>query len=147
MGSDSHSTGVSTHYLSIRVIRRSTEVEFEKIFCYWNYVYFANFVRRINSEFYITEKMTSLVPLRDTTKARDLFEAVKITLNTFSLNLINISGLATDGTSVMVGKIEGLAKLSEDHAILVNNKRLMRYHCIVHQNNLFATVLKMDNIM
>jgi hypothetical protein len=107
----------------------------------------AIFVRGIDSEFNITEEMASLVPLKDTTKARNLFEAVETTLNKFSLNLVNISGLATDGAPAIVGKKEGLTKLIEDHAILVENKRLMRYHCIVHQENLCAKALKMDNIM
>jgi len=45
--------------------------------------------------------------------------------------LINISGIATDGAPAMVGK-KGLTKLIEDHAVLVGNKGLMRYHCIVY---------------
>jgi hypothetical protein len=61
-----------------------------------------------------------------------LFEEVETTLNKFSLNLVNISGLVTDGAPTMVGKKEELTKLIEDHAVLVWNKGLMRYHCIVH---------------
>lgn len=95
--------------------------------------------------------MASLVPLKDSTKVRDLFEAVETTLNKFSLNLVNISGIATDGAPAMVdkkggltmmvpmvGKKGGLTKLIEDHAVLVGNKGLMRYHCIVHQENVSA---------
>lgn len=108
----------------------------------------AIFIRGIDNEFNIIEEMASLVPLKDTTKARDLFEAVETTLNKFSLNLVNnISGIATDGAPAMVGKKEGLTKLIEDHAVLFGNKGLMRYHCIVHQENLCAKALKMDNIM
>jgi len=107
----------------------------------------AIFIRGIDNEFNISEEMASLVPLKDTTKARDLFEAVETTLNKFSLNLVNISGIATDGAPAMVGKKEGLTKLIEDHAVLFGNKGLMRYHCIVHQENLCAKALKMDNIM
>lgn len=54
----------------------------------------AIFVRGIGSEFKITEEMASLVPLKGTTKARNLFQSVETTLNKFSLNLVNISGLA-----------------------------------------------------
>jgi len=57
----------------------------------------AIFIRGIDNEFNISEEMASLVPLKDTTKARDLFEAVETTLNKLSLNLVNISGIATDG--------------------------------------------------
>ncbi|KAE9532362.1 hypothetical protein AGLY_009985 [Aphis glycines] len=60
---------------------------------------------------------------------------------------IFVRGIATDGAPAMVGKKEGLTKLIEDHAVLVGNKGLIRYHCIVHQENLCAKALKMDNIM
>jgi hypothetical protein len=66
--------------------------------------------------------MASLLPLKDTTKARDLFEVVETTLNKFSLNLVNILGLVTDGASAMVGKKEGLIKLIGDHVVLVGKK-------------------------
>jgi len=40
--------------------------------------------------------MSSLVPLKDTTKSRDLYEAVKSTLNRLSLSIWNLSGITTD---------------------------------------------------
>lgn len=59
-------------------------------------------VRCIGSEFIISKEMgSSLVSLKDTTKTRILFEAVKTTLNTFLLNMVNVSNLST---SVMVVK-------------------------------------------
>ncbi|XP_022166960.1 general transcription factor II-I repeat domain-containing protein 2B-like [Myzus persicae] len=97
----------------------------------------------IDNEFKLSEKMTSLVPLKDTTKYRDLFEAVETTLNKLSLNLVNISGIATNGAHAMVGK-KGLTKLVKYHTVLVGNKG---YHCTVHQENVCAEALKMDNIM
>ena len=47
----------------------------------------------------------------------------------------------------MVGKREGLVKLIEDDAIADQNSHLMKYHCIVHQENLYTEALKMYNIM
>lgn len=41
--------------------------------------------------------MTSLVPLKDTTKSLDIYEAVKTTLKLFSPTLVNISVIPTDG--------------------------------------------------
>ena len=47
----------------------------------------ATFIRGIDNEYNVTEEMASLVPLKDTTKSLDLYEAVKITLKQFSLTL------------------------------------------------------------
>ena len=40
-------------------------------------VQLAIFIRGIDDEYNVTEEMASLVPLKDTTKSRDLYEAVK----------------------------------------------------------------------
>ena len=37
----------------------------------------AIFIRGVDDEYDVTEEMASLVPLKDTTKSRDLYEAVK----------------------------------------------------------------------
>lgn len=79
------------------------------------------------------------MPLKDTTKSVELYEAVKITLERFSLTFVNISDIiSTDGALAMVGKNEGLIKLIEDDAIAAGNSCLMKYHCIIHQEHLCA---------
>ncbi|XP_067123968.1 general transcription factor II-I repeat domain-containing protein 2-like [Centruroides vittatus] len=108
---------------------------------------FAIFIRGINDEYSVTEEMLLLVPLKDTTKSRDLYEAVKKTLMRFSLSLSNISGVITDGAPAMIGRKEGLVKLIENDAFAVENSRFMKYHCILHQENLCAKALKMDHVM
>ena len=47
----------------------------------------------------------------------------------------------------MVGKREGLVKLTEGDAIAAQNSCWMKYHCTVHQENLCTKSLKMDNVM
>jgi len=64
----------------------------------------AIFIRGIGAQYNITEEMASLVSLKDTTKSRDLYVAVKNTLNRFSLSIWNLSGITTDGAPAMVGK-------------------------------------------
>ncbi|XP_041442018.1 general transcription factor II-I repeat domain-containing protein 2-like [Xenopus laevis] len=73
--------------------------------------------------------------------------APKNMLNRYSLSFVNISGIVTDGAPAMVGRREGLVKLIENDAIAAKNSHLMKYHCIVHPENLCAKALKMDNIM
>ena len=46
-----------------------------------------------------------------------------------------------------VDKREGLVKLIDDNAIAAQNPCLMKYHCIVHQENLCPKALKMGNVM
>jgi len=90
----------------------------------------AIFIRGIGNEYNVTDEMASLVPLKDTTKSLDLYEAVKNTLKLFSLTFVDISGIATDSFLVMVGKEEGLLKLTDDDAVTTGNSHLMKYHCI-----------------
>ena len=66
-------------------------------------------VRGVDDKYNVTEEMASLVPSKDTNKSRDLYKALKNTLKRFSLSIINISGIGTDGALVMVGKREGLS--------------------------------------
>ena len=47
----------------------------------------------------------------------------------------------------MVGKREGLVKLIEDEALRSGNTILMKYHCIIHQENLCAKSLKIESVM
>ena len=70
--------------------------------------------------------MAPLMLLKDTSKSRDLYEAVKDMLKWFSMSLVNISGIVTDGIVVMVGKRERFVKLIEDDAIAIQNSRLMK---------------------
>ena len=55
------------------------------------------FIGGIDDGYNVTEEMASLVPLKDTTKSRDLHEAVKNMLKRFSLSIVNTSVIVTDG--------------------------------------------------
>ncbi|VEN48298.1 unnamed protein product [Callosobruchus maculatus] len=107
----------------------------------------AIFIRGVDAHFNKTEELAALYPLKDTTKSRDLLEVVTSTLNRFSLQLENLSGLTTDGAPAIVGKHEGLVKLIENEASKVGNTSLLNFHCIIHQENLCAKSLKMDHVM
>ncbi|XP_023228312.1 general transcription factor II-I repeat domain-containing protein 2-like [Centruroides sculpturatus] len=107
----------------------------------------AIFIRGVDIHFKKTEELAALYPLKDTTKSRDLLETVTSTLNRFSLQVNNLSGLTTDGAPAMVGKHEGLVKLIENEASKVGNTSMLNFHCIVHQENLCSNSLKMDHVM
>ncbi|XP_017794537.1 PREDICTED: general transcription factor II-I repeat domain-containing protein 2B-like [Habropoda laboriosa] len=107
----------------------------------------AIFIRGVDIHFKKTEELAALYPLKDTTKSRDLLEAVTSALNRFSLQLNNLSGLTTDGAPAMVGKHEGLVKLNENEASKVSNTSMLNFHCIIHRENLCSKSLKMDHVM
>ena len=91
--------------------------------------------------------MASLVSLKDTTTANNIYKAVTATLSRFSLHLGKISWITTDGAPAMVGKREGLVKLIENEALLSGNTKMMKYHCIIHQGNLCSKSLKIESVM
>ena len=106
----------------------------------------AIFIRGINDKYNVTEEMASLVPLKGEAKSRDLYEAVKNMLKRFSLSIVNIPGVVTDGALAMAGKREGLVKLIDD-AIAAQNSCLVKYRCIIPQENLCTKTLKWIKII
>ena len=86
-------------------------------------------IRGTDNEYNVTEEMASLVPLKDTTKSLDLYEAVKKKKNTskgFYLTFIHIFGIATDGALMVVGKKKrGWENFKGDDAITTDNSGLM----------------------
>ena len=107
----------------------------------------AIFVRGIDNDFNITEEMAALVSLKDTTTANDIYKAVTATLTRFALDFGNISGITTDGAPAMVGKRGGLVILIENEVLQSGNTNLMKYHCIIHQENLCAKSLRIQSVM
>lgn len=100
----------------------------------------------IGNKHNVTEEVASLVPLKDTAKSLHMYEAVKITLKWFSLTFVSISDITTDGALVMAGKKEGLMQLIENNEIAARNTRLMKYLCIIYQENICTKALKMNSV-
>lgn len=106
----------------------------------------AIFISSIDNEYNATEEMHSLMPVKYTTKSLDLYEAAK-RKKQFSISLVNLSDVATDGATVMVGKKEGHVKLIENDATTSGNPHFMKYHCSRNQEKLCAKALKMGNVI
>ncbi len=60
--------------------------------------------------------------------SENLYNVVKSKLESLGLNIRNLSGVSTDGASVMVGKNGGLVKKLKD-----DNPALVAIHCICHR--------------
>jgi hypothetical protein len=62
----------------------------------------AIFVHGFDNNFKIMEELDALVPLKDTTKATDLYTSLQNTFKTCQLKSNNMSALITDGTPTTV---------------------------------------------
>jgi hypothetical protein len=60
------------------------------------------FIRGIDQQFYVTEELLALVPLKGMTKGTDIFEAAKKTLQRFDLSLSKLQRVVTDSARAMV---------------------------------------------
>ena len=110
----------------------------------------AVFVRGIDSEFnIITEELANLHSLRDTTTGVDIYQAVREGIDAIGLKLHNLCGITTDGAPSMVGKEKGFVALLEKERIISgsNTVKLVKVHCIIHQENLCSKSLRMKSVM
>ena len=107
----------------------------------------ALFVRGVDDDFEVTEELAAIVPMKGTTRGIDLLEAVMKTIKRLGLPLSKLSGITTDGAPSMVGRQQGLANLLQLEASKVGNDTVMQFHCIIHQQNLCAKSVKMQNVM
>ena len=107
----------------------------------------AVFIRRIKSEFTITEELLFLVSMTGTTVGKDLFDAVLKVMVDFNLDYKLIKGITTEGTPSMVGEINGSAVRLEKHVVANGDGSLLKLHCIIHQQNLCARRVKFRDVM
>ena len=65
------------------------------------------------------------------------------------LKLHNLCGITTDGAPSMVGKEKGIVALLEKERIISgsNTVKLVKVHCIIHQENLCSKSLRMKSVM
>ena len=107
----------------------------------------ALFVRGVDDDFEVTEELAAIVPMKGTTRGIDLLEAVMKTIKPLGLPLSKLSGITTDGAPSMVGRQQGLANLLQLEASKVGNDTVMQFQYIIHQENLCAKSMKMQNVM
>ena len=108
----------------------------------------AIFFRGISQDYEITEEFASLVPMKDTTTGADLLEAVHRVLQDFNLSLANLTGITTDGAPAMVGGKRGVVSLLEKEIAESGfPQKIVRTHCIIHQEALCAKSINFQDVM
>ncbi|XP_065673916.1 general transcription factor II-I repeat domain-containing protein 2A-like [Hydra vulgaris] len=103
----------------------------------------AIFITGITSNFEVIEELLDINHMKDTTRGKDILSEVKKTLVKFELPEKKLCGVTTDGASVLIGKNIGFIALLKKSII----HQIISYHCIIHQEQLCAKVLKMKNVM
>lgn len=109
----------------------------------------AIFVRGITAEFDTREELLSLEAMHGTTTGEDLFESLVSSMNKLELTFEKLSGLTTDGAPAMVGSQKGLIAFvkKELNRLCLDPSDLIICHCIIHQENLCALSLRLNNVM
>lgn len=109
----------------------------------------AVFIRGIDKDFIITEELLKCIPLKDTTTAQDIYQAIEQLIQVNELDWGKLCSITTDGAPAMVGKNAGVVtkirkKISDEAK---SEHKLVGIHCIIHQGSLASKILKMDHVM
>ena len=105
------------------------------------------FIRGVDDNFEITEELAAIIPFQRTIRGINLLEVVMATIKQLGLSLSNLSGIITYDAPSMTERQQGLRTLLQREANKAGNDFTMQFHCIIHQENLCAKSLKMQNVM
>ncbi|XP_074040069.1 general transcription factor II-I repeat domain-containing protein 2B-like [Leptinotarsa decemlineata] len=98
------------------------------------------FVRTTFDDFTSKEELFDICPLYGTTKGKDIYEAVKKTVDRIG-GFDKCSAIATDGAPSMTGKKIGLVGLLRENGVTCPT-----IHCIIHQGALCGKSVKEDQV-
>ncbi|XP_076130471.1 general transcription factor II-I repeat domain-containing protein 2-like [Alosa pseudoharengus] len=99
------------------------------------------FIRTVTENFDIGEELLSMESMKGTTKGVDICDAVCRSLDAYKVNLASMVGVTTDGAPAMVGSRAGAVSLLSEKVVNNGGEKLVRYHCIIHQEALAGDVL------
>ncbi|CAH1234659.1 unnamed protein product [Diabrotica balteata] len=98
------------------------------------------FVRTTFDDFTSKEELFDICPLYGTTKGKDIYKAVKKTVDRIG-GFDKSSAIATDGAPSMTGKKIGLVDLLRENGLTCST-----IHCIIHQGALCGKSVKEDQV-
>ncbi|KAL2087322.1 hypothetical protein ACEWY4_018381 [Coilia grayii] len=104
------------------------------------------FLRGVTEDFEVTQELAGLETLPGTTRGVDLFSAVERVVERNNLKWGKMAGITTDGAPSMVGRISGLTRLVSDKVSECRG-RVLKYHCILHQEQLCAKSIRLQDVM
>lgn len=98
------------------------------------------FVRTTFEDFSSKEELFDVCPLYGTTKGKDIYEALKKTVDRIG-GFNKCSAIVTDGAPAMTGKKSGLVGLLRENGVTCPT-----IHCIIHQGALCGKAIKQDQV-
>lgn len=105
------------------------------------------FLRGIIADFQITE-LAAMQSIKGTAIGSDLFTEVNARLDKLGLKWDKLAGVTTDGCPNLTGKNVELLKRMQDKVTEMNLVQILTFlHCIIHQEVLCKSVLKMSNVV
>ncbi|GCC23330.1 hypothetical protein chiPu_0001724 [Chiloscyllium punctatum] len=105
-------------------------------------------VRGITTDFKITEELAAMQSMKGTTTGNDLFTGVNACLDTLGLKWDKLVSVTTDGCPNPTGKNVGLLKRMQDKVTEIDpEQKLVFLHCIIHQQVLCKSVLKINHVV
>lgn len=110
----------------------------------------AVFIRAVDDNFHVTEELLALCPMKGTTTGKDVFNELDKLIRTCpGLSYSKLTGITTDGAPSMVGNQNGLVGIVKKNLIEqgIDPGSVVFSHCIIHQQNICAKSLKMEEVM
>jgi hypothetical protein len=109
----------------------------------------AIFVRGVDDGMQVTEELLDVVPMEGKTGSADIFEKLTDALKRYEVPLGKLCAFSSDGAPSMIGSRTGVGTRMQQ---LIDQEDpqaapISRIHCILHQENLCAQVLNMENVM
>ncbi|XP_077143987.1 general transcription factor II-I repeat domain-containing protein 2B-like [Ranitomeya variabilis] len=98
-------------------------------------------IRTVDDDFNISEELLHLMPLERTTKDEDVYEEVKLALAELG-GFDKCISILIDGAKTTTAKNSGLTGLLKRDGFAC-----LTFHCIVHEEGLVGTMLKMADVM
>ncbi|KAK7886618.1 hypothetical protein WMY93_026239 [Mugilogobius chulae] len=106
------------------------------------------FLRGITADFTITEELAAMQSMKGTTTGSDLLNEVNACVDKLGLKWDKLAGVTTDGCPNLTGKNVGLLKKMQDKVTEMNPEQKLTFlHCIIHQEVLCKSVLKMSHVV
>ena len=103
------------------------------------------FIRAITEDFQVFEELFTLGTLMGRTRGIDIFNNFKDKCSEVKLDFANLVGVCTDGAPSMTGKDAGfIAHLKKE---LPEPNALISFHCILHQQNLCAKSVTLNDTL
>lgn len=98
------------------------------------------FIRITQEDFSTNEELLEICALHGTTKGKDIYDAVKNSVDKFG-DFYKCSSIVTDGAPAMVGKKSGFVGLLRENGVTCPT-----IHCVIHQEALCGKSIKQNQV-